>query len=98
MVELMTSAEDREALVQRAQAGDPQAFDDLIELHRRRLAAHVRSRLGAPLQARVEVDDVLQEISLRAMKSIQAIHCEDENAFFRWLGTIAERVIVDLAP
>lgn len=99
MPALMTPRSDdtNHVRLREARSGSREAFDELLIRCRGRLATLVRLRLGARLRERVEVDDVLQEAGLRAFRSIESVPCEDEEAFFRWLASVAERVIVDLA-
>jgi RNA polymerase sigma-70 factor (ECF subfamily) len=97
---MMAAREPRnrdDSLVSRAREGDRGAFDELFGVHRDRLEAYVRLRIGAHLRARVEVDDVVQETSARALQSIERFHAQDEGSFLRWLKGIAEHVILQLA-
>jgi RNA polymerase sigma-70 factor (ECF subfamily) len=80
-------------LVEDARRGSRQAFDELVARYRGRLETFIGSRLGSALKARMEVDDVLQETLLQAFCSIGRLQWRDEESFFSWLGTIAERVI-----
>ena len=84
---------ETKALVEKAQSGDRSAFDALVEAHRARIEALVRSRLGAPLRGRVTEDDILQETLLQAFRSLERFSWESDDAFFRWLGGIAENVL-----
>jgi hypothetical protein len=53
-------------LMERLRAGDRQALTDLFQHHRDRLRRMVDLRMGARLQARVDVSDVLQDAFLNA--------------------------------
>jgi len=81
-------------LVEKAQAGDAQAFGDLVEMHRGRLQSFVERRLGNRLRERVEVEDVVQETLLKAWEAIATFRWEGEGSFRRWLCGIVENVIL----
>jgi RNA polymerase sigma-70 factor (ECF subfamily) len=95
----MTS-EDTRSLVQRARAGDRQAFDALAGRYREHLEALIRQRLGEGLRGRVAVEDIHQETLLRALRSLAHFEwreAEHDASFFRWLSGIAVRVILEAA-
>lgn len=89
--------EETSELVARAKTGDREAFDRLLGRFRNRLERAVRSRLGPELRAKLEVEDILQETALRALRSIARFEWRDEESFFRWLAGIAEHVLRDEA-
>jgi RNA polymerase sigma-70 factor (ECF subfamily) len=93
----MTHPRQTKELVERAQAGDRGAFDELIGLHRGRIEALIGSRLGARLGRELELDDVLQETLLGAFRSLGSFRWRGEDSFLRWLGGIAEHVILTAA-
>jgi RNA polymerase sigma-70 factor (ECF subfamily) len=78
-----------------AQGGDRGAFDEIVRRYRDRLANLVRLRIGVPLQARLEVEDVLQETFTRAIESVHRFEWRGENSPYRWLATVAEHVILE---
>ena len=85
-------------LVERARHGDREAFGALVDRYRERLEALVHLRLGKRLRQKVEPEDVLQEVYVRARPALQSFQLTDKGSFFRWFGAIAEHVIQDLAP
>ena len=89
----MTDSGDIQALVTRVRRRDRQAFDALVEPLRERLVNQVRSRMGARVGARLEVDDIVQEALLTAYKSIERLEWRGEEAFYRWLASIAEHLL-----
>jgi RNA polymerase sigma-70 factor (ECF subfamily) len=84
-------------LVSLAQAGDREAFEELVALYGERLEALIRSRLGTHLAGEAEIEDVHQETLLRAFRTIGRFQWHGGDSFVRWLGSIAEHVIRDLA-
>ena len=53
-----------EILVRKAQAGDREAFERLVESYRGRIASILRARLGEVLRSRLDIEDLLQEVFL----------------------------------
>jgi RNA polymerase sigma-70 factor (ECF subfamily) len=80
-------------LIKLVQAGDAQAFGRLLQRYRHRLLTLIGLRLGPQLAAREEVDDIYQETSLQAFRSIAQFQWISEGSFFRWLAEIAEHAI-----
>ena len=62
----MVAPEQLKALLAKAQAGDRQAFEDLVEISRERLTSVARARVGTHIRAQIDIEDVIQETSTRA--------------------------------
>jgi len=77
------SAVDEAVLVQRASAGDMEAFEELVMRHADRLFATLRS-FGLD---ELEAHEVAQETFLRAWRSLPRF--EGRSRFFTWLYRIA---------
>jgi RNA polymerase sigma-70 factor, ECF subfamily len=77
------------ALLDRAQAGDLRAFEELIEPHVGRLYSYVARMVGDP----VEAEDLTQEVALRAHRAINSFR--GGAAFQTWLYRIATNLTVD---
>ncbi len=84
-------------LILKAQGGDRRAFGELVEQHRGRLTALIHARLGPCLRNRVEIEDVLQEALLTALKSVDRFQYQEPDSFFRWLCGITVNVIYKVA-
>ncbi|HTZ31779.1 MAG TPA: RNA polymerase sigma factor [Methylomirabilota bacterium] len=84
-------------LVERFKNGDKGAFSQLFRLYHHRLAVSVYYRMSAELHAIHEVDDVLQEIFLRASRDMDRFTYRSPGSLMAWLLCIADRVIVDSA-
>lgn len=69
--------------VARVQRGDREAFAPLVERHQRR----VRSLVFHLVRRRDEVEDITQEIFIKAFKNIRSYNAE--SSFGTWLGRIA---------
>ena len=98
MVKLMqSSSTPPPPEIKRAQAGDKDAFNGLVEGVRPRLEALIRSRLNPSLQRAVEIQDVFQETVLRAFGGMERFAWQGEGSFFRWLGGIAVNIVLENA-
>lgn len=84
-----------ETLLQQACAGDHEAFRALFVQHRAALLDFVRRRLDAPLKARVDVSDVIQETQLEAFRRLEGYLAARPMPFADWLERTAyERLIM----
>jgi RNA polymerase sigma-70 factor (ECF subfamily) len=93
----MEPQSDTRTLIEKAQRGDRDAFQVLLEAHRDSLDRYVRLRRGAHFLQHVEVEDVLQETITRAFEAIGRFEWRGNGSFLRWMKGIAERVILKLA-
>ncbi len=94
-------------LVARVRSGDAAAWGPLLGRFEGRLRLYVRYRLGRALAQRVDVDDVLQETWLRALRAVPQFRAQrdggggaegdGESALYRLLAALARRAIVDAA-
>lgn len=88
-VELVTPASrvDETSLVVAAQAGDRRALDELVTAYLPLVYTIVRRALGGL----PDVDDVVQETMLRALRELRTLRTPE--SFRPWLATIATRQI-----
>jgi len=77
------------ALLERAQAGDLRAFEQLVQPHVGRIYSYVARLVNDP----VEAEDLAQEVVLRAHRSINSFR--GGAAFQTWLYRIATNLTVD---
>ena len=76
-------------LVRRAQAGDVDAFGDLVERNRRAVFRAALAAVGSPTEA----DDVAQEAFVTAFQKLHGFRAE--SSFKTWLLTITWRKAID---
>ncbi|MHC4974277.1 MAG: sigma-70 family RNA polymerase sigma factor [Planctomycetota bacterium] len=82
-------------LYRRANAGEREALEQLLERMRPRLEAWVALRMGPALRARVDAEDLVQEILIKAAGAIGSFQPEGKRAFVKWLFTVARHQISD---
>lgn len=94
MKAVMTEQHPRELLVQRAQAGDRAAFDELFRTLENRLLAFIRSRIPEGFGAQLEAQDILQDTLVRAFQYIDSFRGQDAEGFRRWLTGVANKTVL----
>jgi RNA polymerase sigma-70 factor, ECF subfamily len=77
-------------LITRAQAGDRQAFRELLERHQRRAFAIALSLVRDEQDAR----EIVQEAFVRVFKGLQSFN--GSSSFFTWLYRIVRNLAIDL--
>jgi len=82
-------------LIERFKAGDEEAFDQLFEKYRRRLAVLIHYKLNPELRLNLDVDDILQETFLAASRDIGRFTYRSPGSFLSWLSRIAEHAVID---
>jgi RNA polymerase sigma-70 factor (ECF subfamily) len=92
-MEAMATENPTQELVEKAQAGDRVAFDDLVLRFQGRLGKQVRSRMGSRLAAKTTPEDIVQDAFAVAFETIEKFSWRGEESFYRWLGSIAEHLI-----
>ena len=82
-------------LIRRLAARDSAALGEFLQAKRMPLLASIERQLGAALRRRVEPEDVFQETSAEAVRSLPQTDLSQRDPF-GWLCQIAERKIIDL--
>ncbi|MFT4541600.1 MAG: RNA polymerase sigma-70 factor (ECF subfamily) [Planctomycetota bacterium] len=77
-------------LVEQTLAGDPTAFQMLVERYQKRLFALVRHYT----QSAAEVEDIVQETFLKAYSRLSSF--QQNSSFYTWIYRIAVNTILDL--
>lgn len=81
-------------LADRVKSHDVDALAEYLGQVRRPLMVFVERRLGQALRSKLEPDDIVQEVSGEAIRSLRSMEFGDRNPF-SWLCQIAERKIID---
>jgi RNA polymerase sigma-70 factor (ECF subfamily) len=75
-------------------AGNVEALVAFLERNRPLLLAFIEKRTGSSLQRKIEAEDVLQEVSLEAVRAWGKVESSDGNPL-HWLFQLCERKIID---
>jgi RNA polymerase sigma-70 factor (ECF subfamily) len=86
--------EPDQKLIEQIRAHDEQALGEYLTLRRPQLSAFIERRLGAALRRKVEPDDLFQETSAEAVRTLAQTDFAQREVF-GWLCQIAERRIID---
>jgi RNA polymerase sigma-70 factor, ECF subfamily len=82
------------ALTNRVRSGDSQALAEFLVARQPQLMAFIDRRLGAALRRKIEPDDLYQEVSADALRSLGEVDLSQLDPF-SWLCQVAERRIID---
>jgi RNA polymerase sigma-70 factor (ECF subfamily) len=74
--------------------GDADALAQFIESRRPQLLAYIGRQLGPSLRKKVDAEDLLQEVSAEAVRSLPTAELGDRDPF-GWLCQIAQRRAID---
>lgn len=74
---------------------DATVLSDYIHQHRHRILGFIEQQLGSSLRKKVDAEDVYQEVSIEAVRSLEQVQFGDREPI-HWLFQIAERKIIDL--
>lgn len=84
-------------LVERAQAGDVEALDELFSRYYGLMVEQARRRLGGKLRSREEPDDLAQTTFREAHRDFGSYSYRGEGSLLRWLVRILQNKIRDRA-
>ncbi len=82
-------------LIARLKSGDRDALAEFIDRRRPQLTAFIIKRMSDRLRTKVEVSDVLQEVTVAALNGLKGVELGDRDPF-SWLCQQAERRIIDV--
>ena len=83
-------------LVIRIQGGDADAFNQLFMRYYPRIKLLVKLHMMDKLKARVEAEDVIQEIYIEVFKNFHKFEYRDPDSFYKWVVTVIGWKIKDL--
>ncbi|MCP4787832.1 MAG: sigma-70 family RNA polymerase sigma factor [Fuerstiella sp.] len=86
--------EDDPELLKGISEGNVDALAGFLDVNRRQLIAFISRRLGDALRTKVEVEDIFQDVSTEAIRTLSP-EWPGEREPFSWLCHISERKIVD---
>jgi RNA polymerase sigma-70 factor (ECF subfamily) len=82
------------ALIDRLRQRDSQALAEFLVDRQPQLLAYIERNLGPALRTKLEPEDILQEVSAEAVRSLGSMEWTDRDPF-GWLCQLAQRRIVD---
>jgi RNA polymerase sigma-70 factor (ECF subfamily) len=86
---------DPELLLVLAKAGHSCALARLLDRYRHPLAQRARGHLGRRLRVKLDVEDLLQEVSLEAFRDIGEFRGHTEGEFLCWLRKILDTILLN---
>ena len=84
-------------LVARAQAGDPDALNDLFKRYHQLMVEMARRKIGARLRLKEDPDDLAQTTFREATRDFASYEYRGEGSLLRWLVQILQNKIRDKA-
>ena len=93
----MSDSRLTETLVERAQSGEPGAFEEFAEAVTVPLRARIERRLGKKLRVYLDPEDVLQETLARVHRSLGGFQWKGRAALLRWVDQIAANCVLHAA-
>jgi RNA polymerase sigma-70 factor (ECF subfamily) len=84
-------------LITSAVAGDKVALQSLLLIHYSEIEATIRQNLGSGLAAKVEVQDLMQDVLTSIYQEIGRFSLAEPGSFRAWLNRIAANRVVDTA-
>ncbi len=81
-------------ILERLRSGDESALAEFLQANEHALLAFLRKRIGPQLARKVEPEDVLQEASMEAVRSLEKVDLSNWDPL-NWMFQICERKIID---
>ena len=81
-------------ILEALRSGEEAALVTFLQTNRETLLAFIRSRTGSQLQKKVEPEDVLQEVSIEAMRVLEQTDLSTWDPL-NWLFQLCQRKIID---
>ena len=82
------------SIIVRMRQGDTDALVEFIEEKRALLLAFIQKRVGTHLKKKIELEDILQDVSVEAIRSFDKA-CIGDRDPLSWLFHLSERKIID---
>lgn len=91
----MDAPQRTQVLIRSAVRGDEDSVRRLLILYHPRLRARLVRQMDATLKARLDPEDILQQVYLEAFRAIGTFQYRGQDSFLRWLFTILDRKLID---
>lgn len=84
-------------LLTELRCGKMDAYEDLFDLHSDQILTIIRFRMDRRLAARVDAEDILQDVFLAGKKRVDNLARSATESFLVWIRLIVRQTIIDLA-
>lgn len=91
----MVDSTETQFLIGSACRGDEQAVRRLLVLYHPRLRARLIRQMDTAMRAKIEPEDILQQVYLEAFRAISHFTYQGKDSFLRWLYAILDRKLID---
>ncbi len=91
----MPDSKQTQVLIKEARGGDQEAVRRLLILYHPRLRARLLRQMDPTMRAKLEPEDILQQVYLEAFRAIQHFNYQGKDSFLRWLYAILDRKLID---
>lgn len=78
-----------------AKTGDAAALNKLCDVYGERIRRIIRLRMGNQLRSKLESMDLVQDVFISALRSLESFTYQNEGDFLRWISKIAENRLRD---
>ncbi|MCA9211725.1 MAG: sigma-70 family RNA polymerase sigma factor [Planctomycetales bacterium] len=85
---------NEDSIIERLRQGDQNALVAFMEEKRLPLLSFLQKRVGPHLQKKIEIEDILQEVAVDALKAVEKVEFGDHDPL-NWLFQLCERKIID---
>lgn len=79
----------------KARDGDPLAVSKLLASYHPAFRARVVARMGLALKARLEAEDILQQVYLEVFRRLDEFEDRGADSFLNWVLTILDHELID---
>lgn len=91
----LSDSNETKILIQRARKGNEEATQRLLVMYHPRLRARLLRQMDATMKARIEPEDILQQVYLEAFRAIDQFEYQGKDSFLRWMYAILDRKLID---
>ena len=91
----MANESQTQVWVNKARRGDALALSKLLATFHPALRDRLAARMDPPLGARLDPEDILQQVYLEVFQHVERFEQRDPNSFFNWVLTILDHKLID---
>ena len=91
----VADSSETQVLIRHARTGDQEAVRRLLVLYHPRLRARLLRQMDATMKARIEPEDILQQVYLEVFRAIHQFDYQGKDSFLRWMYAILDRKLID---